>query len=457
MKPNPLQLELLRAVVRHQLICVQAGWGSGKTSACSMAVISHAMMTPGGASLFVTDTAVRYRTVVHPSLTEWTEKLTGRAWEYNQLEQKWTAPNGHIIWCRAYFRPGTKTASQNSLEGINAGFALIDEAQVFSEEVFFKTMGRIRSAGSIGPRLIVVGLPVYGSWWMKLCHESGGYPIEATSYANKENLSEDWYRMARDTLPRAEYEAMVMNRPQPPTGLVLNTFSPESHIIDNWQYDQSMSTALALDWGFRRPAALFISHDPSLNDGDGANVIHAELAPSEVTVNQLTKQILRISWPRIHAASAPKDGMILIDEASCDKAGAARSDQTAISAVRAMSREPPPNGLGIGFRLTTDPLRVDVMNSLQRMRMLFERDQFYISRELWDSGLSTKQHSLSRGLMSYAWDGQGRPIKNNLEHHIDALRYHIINFMWRDNPITTRSKSVPNIDRRKLKKMDDRF
>lgn len=443
--PNPLQVDLLRALSDKTFIACQAGWGSGKTTALSMALITYAAANPNGASLFVTDTNKRYVSVVYPSLVEWTQKLWAQAWEYSASEQRWTAPNGHTIWCRSYFRPNTKTANQNSLEGINCGMALIDEAQVLNEEVAHKALGRIRSAGPMGPRLIICGLPVHGAWWVRMAEETGGAIIKHTSHVNKQNLSPEWFTMARNTLPQAEYEAMIENRPAPPRGLVLSTFNPSKHIIKGWQYQPHMLTRIAIDWGFRSPAVLFISHDPELN----ADVIHAEISANEVTVAELTKRILEIAWPRSMQSSAPHKNMIWIDKASGDKAGAARNDQTALSAFRVMKREPP-KGIGVPFRWTTDPIKTDILNGLQRLRQRFERDEILITSELWDGG-QRSSHSLARGLMSYSWDAHGKPIKKD-EHHIDALRYDTLNWAWADSPIMSPTRTMHKLDRRKLRR-----
>lgn len=446
-KPNKLQSDLLKAYLDQNIIAVVAGWGSGKTTAMAMAIISHAIAHPQGASLYITDSAPRYRTVVHPSLTEWTEILTGSTWAYNSLENKWTAPNGHIIWCRSYFRPGTRTADQNSLEGIDCGFACVDEAQTMTEEVIHKALGRIRSAEKIGPRLIVCGLPTWGAFWVKIAEETGGAVIRATSFVNQSNLSKEWFDMAKRTLPADEYEAMINNKPKPPAGLAVSTFDPTKHVLSQWEYKPEFSSYLAIDWGFRKPAVLVITHDDNLN----ADVIQLEFTPTEITISNLAKLLLKKVWPRAHQDKAPHQNFIWIDGASGDKAGAARSDQTAISAFRTMGRAEPPNGLGMPIRYTTDPIRVDVLNGLSRLRDVFERGQLYLTKDLWDTGLSSSSHSIARGLTTYALDRHGKPQKNDLEHCIDALRYHVINWHWRDRPIHTARVNVQKKRDRSLK------
>ena len=116
-----------------------------------------------------------------------------------------------------------------------------------------------------------------------------------------------------------------------------------------------------------------------------------------------------------------------------------------------MGRADPPNGLGMPIRYTTDPIRVDVLNGLSRLRDVFERGQLYLTKDLWDSGLASSSHSLARGLTTYALDRHGKPQKNDLEHCIDALRYHVINWHWRDRPISAPRVNVQKKRDRSLK------
>ena len=156
-------------------------------------------------------------------------------------------------------------------------------------------------------------------------------------------------------LPQAEREAMVLNKPAPPTGLIYNEFT-ESHIIEKWQYDESMSARIAIDWGFRKPSVLILAYDEQLQ----ASVICAELNPAEITTSQLAQLILSIAWPRSLKAQAPGP-RIWLDDGVADKAGKARNDQTGASAFRAMRAAPGTGGIGMPLRNTSDPIRVDIL------------------------------------------------------------------------------------------------
>lgn len=424
MKLNPLQKDLVRALVDEEtFIAVRAGWGSGKTSALVFGLLMMSKLRPGSSSLLITDTAPRYRTVLAPEIEKWLGPL---GWQWNQLKGTWTDPStGSSVWCRAYFRPGTRDSSHNPLEGINvSGAAFIDEAQTMNEEVAQKALGRLRSGPS--PILVMVGLPVADAWWVRMAEDNGCQPIYHTSYANKQNLSAAWFK-ATEALPPEERAAMIMNEPRPPTGTVYPEWS-EENIVDGWKYRPTMEGRIAIDWGFRKPSALIIAHDPDL----GADIICGEINPHEVTLEELARLILDIAWPRKFKASAPGP-RIWLDAGCGDKAGAARNDQTALSSFRVLSGAPP-RGIGLRLRHTTSPVRVDIINGVQRLKRSIWRRNYRVTREVWEAGRKASGNSLRKALESYRWDKRKEsPVKDGREDPLDALRYDCIMWRWNDD------------------------
>jgi hypothetical protein len=253
---------------------------------------------------------------------------------------------------------------------------------------------------------------------------AGHLPLLYTSYVNEENLAAEWFE-ATKLLPKEERDAMVMNKPKPPSGLIYQEFT-DSHIIEGWTYREEMTGRIAIDWGFRKPSVLIICHDEELQ----ADVICHEFNPKEVTTEQLTALILSIAWPRSHRDKAPGP-RIWLDTGVADKAGKARNDQTGKSAFRVM-RADPPIGLGLPLRSTTDPIKVDVLNGIQRLKRAFNARRYLITKELWDRGERATGNSLRKALLSYGWDNKEQPKKDGREDPLDALRYDCIVFNWAD-------------------------
>lgn len=436
MKLNDLQLSLIKALLLSDdnFIAVRAGWGSGKTSALVFALAAWAEAHPSLSSLLITDTAGRYRQVLAPEIQKW---LGDEGWIYHALDGKWTAPNGHTVWTRSYFRPGTQDASQNSLEGLNitSGLAVIDECQMLTEEVAFKALGRLRS----GPRskLVMVGLPVWGAWWVDMATKANCKPIFFSSHVNKANLSDDWFEAIK-SLPEEERLAMVENQPKPKSGMIYNEWTM-NHVIDGWEYNPDWGGRIAVDFGFRKPSVLILVHDPNLK----ADIICAEINPQEITLNELAKLILSKAAPRALKDRFPN--RILLDGACGDKAGAQRSDRTAQSAFRELKLDPNDGGIGMPFKWATDPIRTDIMNGVLRVKRLIGQRKILCTREVWEAGERVSGNSFRKAILSYAWDNKEAPKKDGREDPLDALRYDAINWLWRDSELPSIIKSVEPI------------
>ena len=422
---NDLQREIIRGIRRKdKIIAARCGWGSGKTSSLIFALWFVAKIRPGTTSLLITDTTPRYNSVLMPEIEKW---LAPRGWTYNHTLHKWTDNHtGSAVLCRSYYRPGTRDASHNPLEGINvtSGVALIDECQTLGAEVAHKALGRLRSGPT--PTLILVGLPVADAWWCQMAETAGIHPLLFTSYVNQNNLSAEWFE-ATKLLPEDEREAMVMNKPKPPSGLVYQEFDSSRHVIDDFTYREEMTARVAIDWGFRKPSVLIIVFDEERE----ASIIAHEINPQEVTIAQLCEMILRVAWPRSDKDSAPGP-RIWLDSGVADKAGKARSDHTGRSAFREMSKEVGAGGLGMTLRHTTDPVRVDILNGVQRLKRALARNRYLITKEVWDKGERAIGNSLRKALLSYAWDSKEQPKKDGREDPLDALRYDCIFHYWAD-------------------------
>ena len=431
-KLNPLQLEIIRGITRKdKVIAARCGWGSGKTSALVFSILYLSKTRPGTSSLLVTDTTPRYNSVLMPEMEKWLSPL---GWSYNHTMKQWTDNNnGSTVWCRSYFRPGTREATHNPLEGLNvtSGVCLIDECQTLTMEVAHKALGRLRAGPS--PILILVGLPVVDAWWVNMAESQNIAPLFFSSYVNQDNLADEWFE-ATKMLPADEREAMIMNKPKPPSGLIYSEFNEASHVIDNWQYKESMTGRIAIDWGFRKPSVLIIAYDEELD----ASVICHEINPQEVTTDQLTTLILSIAWPRSLKSQAPSK-RIWLDAGVADKAGKARNDQTGKSAFRVMRQEPP-RGIGVPLRHTSDPIKVDILNGVQRLKRAFNSKRYLITREVWNKGERASGNSIRKAILSYAWDNKEQPKKDGREDPLDALRYDCITFNWNENALDQKYK-----------------
>jgi hypothetical protein len=220
---------------------------------------------------------------------------------------------------------------------------------------------------------------------------------------------------------------------------VYSEFNHEKHVIDDFKYSPTMGGRIAIDWGFRKPSVLVIVYDEFRQ----ASIVVHEINPQEVTIEQLSSMILQVAWPRSMQASAPGK-RIWIDTGVADKAGRARSDHTGLSAFRLIRKTPSEGGIGLPLRSTTDPVRIDILNGVQRLKRAFNSNKYLITREVWERGERAPGNSLRKALLSYAWDTKEQPKKDGREDPLDALRYDCIFHHWTEShrSYTPRAKRI---------------
>ena len=435
---NDLQRSIITRIMRGDaVVAAQCGWGAGKTTALVFACLFVAKTRPGRAMLIVTDTQQRFNDVLQPALTQWLQPL---GWTWHERDRRWRDPHtGSEIYTRAYFRPGTRSATHNPLEGMNitSNVAFIDECQTLSPEVAQKVLGRLRAKGH-PPTRVLVGLPVADAWWRQLAEDRGLSPLLFSSYVNQANLSAGWFEDVK--ADPEEFEAMVMNRPAPPVGQVYADWRavayPKGNLTpDGWRYRPDMTTRIALDPGVRKPSVLFIAHDAKL----GADVVVGELNPNDVTLDELAALVLGMAWPRALADQVPKDGRdrFWLDAGSIDKAARARNDRTLRSTVQDLARAPADGGIGMQLRTTTDPVRTDIRNGIDRTkRRILHNGQrrLLCAQDVWAQGGMGQSNTFRKAVQSYRYPEKGGdlPLKDGREDPLDALRYDTINWCWVD-------------------------
>jgi hypothetical protein len=81
------------------------------------------------------------------------------------------------------------------------------------------------------------------------------------------------------------------------------------------------------------------------------------------------------------------------------------------------------------------------MNGILRVKRLISQRKILCTREVWEGGEKTTGNSFRKAILSYSWDNKELPKKDGKEDPLDALRYDVINWLWRDSelPLMTRS------------------
>ena len=98
-------------------------------------------------------------------------------------------------------------------------------------------------------------------------------------------------------------------------------------------------------------------------------------------------------------------------------------------------RQDPPKGLGLPLRYALDPVKIDVLNGIQRLKRAFNEKRYLLTKTLWDKGERSAGNSLRKAILSYGWDNKEQPKKDGREDPLDALRYDCITFNWNDSAV----------------------
>jgi hypothetical protein len=458
-----LQLRMFAAAVsgRYPVISAMGGWGSGKSYGLVYCIKALAVTYPGSRWALVTDTRGRMLRVLQP-LCELLMGQAGWRWHGDPSKSYWESPQGSRVYLVPYFRPSTRSSTANPLEGMDLNGAGVDECQVWSNpEVLQKLIGRARRQyEGLRNVIILTGLPVADAWWLKAAEEAGGITFTATSFANQENLSPEFFENARLTLDPDDYDAMVMGKPQRPKGVIYRDWVAESwphgNLLDDWSPVTGEHVTIGVDFGLNLSVLLF-AHDEARN----LDIIFDELSLSEAYIEDWVPRLLRKVWPKADPWHKPEDVPFWLTQGAGDKAGLGR-DSHGTDDISWL-RQRPPKGLGVHLRTTTDPVKVDIANGIKRVRRLIldhntEHRQLVCTRELWERGLSApeKQRTFARSLLRYRWreDGSGRAEKDGYsDHAMDALRYWVMAYRWFDGPLDDRvvKQSVTQPKKKTLK------
>lgn len=427
MNLNPLQRDIMRAVLAgHQLIAIQAGWASGKTTGLALALGAVNEMRGGLRQWWVMDTYPRAKSVSIPACRDW---LKPQGWAQSEQGLSWVAPNGGELHLKNYYSSGGEDGER--LEGANITAAVVDECQSLPPSVLRRLTGRVGRQGGHPPLLILAGLPTHGAWWVRAAQDHPrGCVIKATSWANRENLPPEWFENARQTLSAAQYEAMIENRPMPPEGQVFSMFVPDEwpggNLLTDWS-PAGRDCYVAADFGVRRPAAALIAACPDRE----LDIIVDDIQPDEVSVFEYADQV----------AARVKHHGLNVARVVGDPAGNQRSaanPQLATQAQIFVRRL----GEQLGVRLppmmhTTEPDRRSITSGVTTLGQLFATAdgsrRLCVWRPTWERRAPASARTVASCVQGYSYPERGgdEPKKDGMSDHLmDALRYWAVNLRW---------------------------
>jgi hypothetical protein len=439
--PNSFQSKALALwFQRVPVVAAMAGWGAGKSHLVAQVMQAQAETQPGVDGFYVTDSYGRGEGSIGDILER---VLIPLGWRYSGGASRfWLSPaysgKRTKVYVRSWKRPTGKDRSANSIESLNCGWGILDEANALdNDEVAIAMQGRVRAGPT--PQILLLGKPSGTPWWLRFAEKVvGGVAFKCSSYANRDVLIANdvdfdaWVRQ----LPHRSYLENVLCQPQQPEGAVYSEWLaaewPEGNLAPRgWRVRPDMVTRVAMDFGVRNPAALLIAHDPELD----ADVVWAEAAPDGSTTADVCRMLLRHVWPR---RFNPPAGLVPLTRGVGDKAGANRRTDSG-SDFKDVARRPEDGGLGIVLQRVTQSERVDIVNGVDtvKRRILDPHDgerRLLCCPRLWAEGLEREGRTFAKSITGYSWQaGSGRivPRKDDVtDHHMDALRYDAVMWHW---------------------------
>lgn len=447
--PNELQWWVLTEIARHTpAVAVVGGWGVGKTHLMALAIHALTKNRPSEDGMLVYPTTAQgiraFGALGDSMLRAW-----GWTWEATFLgapAPHWRSPFGPKVWAVGYFRPSTVDSGASNIEGINAGWALVDEAPRFrGPEVADMVWGRVRDG--YAPFIGIFGRPSFYEWWPEWADRMGGRQIRASTALNRKNIK-NWSQWVRG-MTREQRDERLHCRPAATEGAVLSNWRaeewPAGNLISdkNFQYDPGMRGYLAMDPGYRHPSVGLVARDEARD----LYVIVREFNPEAVSTAQLAQMINARAVARVNASAT--DLRFRIDEGIGDVAGGAKNEQTARSVYDALAMPPEATPPGIGVRVQSqyaaDPARKNVATGIQVLRDLVCDSagvrRLVMTREAWAESARAPGVSIARAIHSYVFrPGTDEPKKDGTEHPIDWMRYLAVTVAW---PVQTQVAQAP--------------
>ena len=457
-RPNDLQSALIDVVASSMSAAMQCGMGSGKTTGLALAAHVIGITRPGMYGLWFAEKSTAQSTSAQPIA----EVVLGNmGWRYrsHQEYKYWENRSTDFRWyMRAYNPDKGQDAQKAAAQGSTTTAIIADECQDIQARFWRFARGRNRQKGPNGEPAIYIfsGLPHLRAWWVRVAEEANLAAekkgraqrfavLKYTSLINAANLTDEFFDDFEGDA--GDFKQFILNEPEPEEGLVWPEWSdatwPEGNIVRGWKYDPSRHTVrLAIDFGRRHPAVLFIASE----DDKNLDVVFDELAPDNVDIDHLVHLILRKGWPRAHAASRPSDVAVLIDTASGDPMGTVQKGQTGTNigedAVHYLRRPPGNGGIGVNIRYTWDKAKRDIAAGIRRtarrIRGVDGARTLACTEECWKRGMQGKERrTFARMICELGYEpgnniyGKGEKAGEH-DHIADALRYDTMTFAWID-------------------------
>lgn len=459
--PNSFQWELCREILSGiNLLAVWGGIGCGKSTGLAMAAKLIAETRPGCGGYFVMSAYPQLNRTAVPNLLT----MLGDPWDFKKAERKFVHPNGSWIALAYYDVKSTQHEGQNPIEGANAHWAIVDEAQMWATDMIFKHLSdRCRESakdlnGNVyNPVIIMNGRPSSIDWWpravenavaaAKAAAETNGTEcvthgrvMRVKSYANLARLGMDWVERQRAIRTPSEFRSLLEGELLETPDTILADWRdvdargkpcawPEGNLLTDYQYDPSLPATVCVDPGIGFPAAVVIQsvtrEHPTLGQIQ-LHVIVDVITAEHVTTPALLDKIRDRWWPREYEDVAPIDASGRFDLVVVDAHGGDNTNRHSGMTDVELVQQPPPGasdvdfmggGLGCETIASYDPVLTSVAYGVTKMQRLILSAagvrRLVVSPELWrrEREAPPTERGWNHTVRAYKYGPRGKPKK----------------------------------------------
>lgn len=411
---NPGQARAWRSESRW--VAYLGGWGAGKTFLGARAFLRNVLRNPRGIDSFLV--APFWSTVKRTTLREFKSVVPKGMVTGESRGERYIEVIGRRVYYGSADRPET-------LDGPTVGAVWVDEGRYVKRQGWEVVLSRLRAKKARALRGLVTSTP--GGEWLEEefgTEKADRDPVHASTRENREHLGEGYIEGLEASLSKRAARVFIDGEFGLLEGAVYD-FDRGWHLIP-WKYRPDLPVLMAWDFGYQRPACLFLQPIPAgtmlppakgtvvqRRAPVGSWVVFDELVPDGVTTEQL-------------AAQARQKGY-RVARVWCDPAGDGTQTATGLSDVQMLRQA--------GFseiRFTTDPrwrhipTGVRLVEGLVRNARLETR--VYVASHLDNP---KAKRGVVKDFLGYHYpaEKEGRPIKDKPEkdgvhdHTMDALRY----------------------------------
>lgn len=388
------------------------GFGSGKTGILAYDTLRMLTINAGMPGLLIGPThSLTIRVVLEAFLKIVPEKAIRR---FHRGQNYIELVNGSKLWVLSFERP-------DSLDGVNAAFASVDEARMMSKQAWTIVQGRVRHPRAKRLSIACVSTPMFNGWLEKAVESPDAEVFNAASFENTA-LPAEYLRALENNYSEQDKQRFIFGKFVRNSGLVYPDWSNDENAID-FKYDHAKHDLYCtIDFGYNQPAVLWVARIP---DGDDfIDIVIDELVPNQVSTERLAEMIIE--------RNAENNYNVLQyfgDRAGLQTHGGQASDISVFSAK------------GIGVSCITQDVFKDIPTGISLMRARIKaasgKRRLFVSRDFLYRSQSVEkaERGFIKDIGCYVYDenaigkAHDRPAvrqNRNCDHTMDAIRYILI-------------------------------